>query len=246
MTRFLTYETWDPLKVEETENRFKDSLDVIKWAYETFQDELLYACSFGVEGIVLTDLIARVEPRAEIVFLDTGLHFQQTIELIKKVKKKYPLLRIRQEKPELSLAEQNARYGEELWKQNPHLCCHLRKIVPLKRALHGKKAWITGLRRMQSETRNQIRFINKDDRFEKIKICPLKDWTWDDVWLYVRLHDLPYNDLHDNGYPSIGCAPCTLPVKDGEDLRAGRWAHTNKTECGLHVPAHQKSLSKKA
>lgn len=213
----------------------KDTLDVIRWAYEEWQDELVYACSFGAEAMVLIDLISRVKPDARLIFLDTGLHFPETYQLIDRVKKRYPSLRIEMIEPELSLKEQEEKYGEKLWEKDPDLCCRLRKVVPMEKALKGAVAWLSGLRREQSPTRAHVQYVNRDNRFKSIKVCPLILWSWEDVWMYIRTFDLPYNVLHDQNYPSIGCAPCTRPVAEGEDHRAGRWAHTGKTECGLHV-----------
>ncbi len=228
----LTYENWDEEKKKL--GIVKDYFDVLKWAFTEYQDEIVYACSFGAEGIVLTDLIQKVNPKAKIIFLDTGLHFPETYELIEKIKVKYPTLQIKMEKPKLSLEGQEKWYGEELWKENPNLCCHIRKVAPLKEALSGVKAWISGLRREQSPTRSSVQYINKDDKFKKIKICPLIHWSWKDIMSYIDLNQLPYNPLHGQGYPSIGCTPCTAPVSDQDDLRAGRWAGYTKKECGLH------------
>ncbi|MBB5172342.1 phosphoadenylyl-sulfate reductase [Texcoconibacillus texcoconensis] len=213
----------------------KDALDVLKWAYETFDDELLYACSFGAEGIVLIDLISKVKPDAHIAFLDTHLHFTETYSLINEIREKYPRLTIEMVEPELSLQEQADQYGEALWGKNPDRCCGIRKKQPLERGISKYQAWLSGLRREQSPTRANINYINRDDTFKSIKVCPLIHWTWDDVWQYIETFDLPYNPLHDQGYPSIGCTKCTQPVKEGEDLRAGRWSGSGKTECGLHL-----------
>jgi phosphoadenosine phosphosulfate reductase len=228
----LTYENWDSEKI--TLEAQADYLDVLKWAFQEYQDEIIYACSFGAEGIVLIDLIHKVNPMAKIVFLDTGLHFKETYELIEKVKRKYPTLKIKQEKSILSLEGQEKWYGEELWKENPNLCCHIRKVAPLKEALSTTKAWISGLRREQSPTRSSIQYINKDDKFKKIKICPLIHWTWEEIMTYIEFNKLPYNPLHDQGYPSVGCTPCTASISDQDDFRAGRWVGHTKTECGLH------------
>ncbi|WP_429874184.1 phosphoadenylyl-sulfate reductase [Fictibacillus sp. NRS-1165] len=211
------------------------SLDIIKWAYETFKDELVYACSFGAEGMVILDLISKVRPDAKVIFLDTNVHFKETYELIDRVKQKYPCLQIELLQPALSIDEQAVQYGDALWKRNPDLCCSMRKLEPLEKILNTKKAWMSGLRRDQSPTRANTQFINKDDRFSSIKICPLIHWKWEDVWDYIYLNQLPYNTLHKSGYPSIGCIHCTLPVNDGSHLRAGRWTGLNKTECGLHL-----------
>ncbi|MDG5787839.1 phosphoadenylyl-sulfate reductase [Evansella sp. AB-P1] len=212
----------------------KDTIGVLRWAYEQYDNDLTYACSFGAEAIVLLDLISKVKKDARVVFLDTHLHFKETYELIQKVKEKYPELQIDIAESELSLEEQAETYGEKLWESNPDLCCKLRKNKPLEKALSGSKAWLTGLRREQSPTRANTQFVNKDDKFQSIKICPLIHWTWDEIWQYIKLFDLPYNELHDKGYPSIGCSKCTFAVKEGEDLRAGRWSGLDKTECGLH------------
>jgi phosphoadenosine phosphosulfate reductase len=175
-----------------------------------------------------------VKKDAEIVFLDTGVHFPETYELIEKVQEKYPELQIHMKKPELTLDQQSSQYGSALWTREPDQCCYLRKIKPLEDALYGAKAWISGLRREQSPSRSHTNFVNKDERFQSIKICPLIYWTWEDVWHYIRVNKLDYNDLHDQNYPSIGCMPCTFAVDDQGDGRSGRWKGFNKTECGLH------------
>lgn len=231
----LTYETWDH-KIREfnSDNPTKGALDVLKWAYETYGDELVYACSFGIEGSVLVDLVSQVKPDAQVVFLDTQLHFQETYEVIEAAKKRYPSLRIKQKTPALTLEEQARKHGEELWRVNSNQCCSIRKIIPLEEELGCVKAWLSGLRREQSPTRQNTQFINKDERFQSIKICPLIHWTWKDIWRYAHKHNLPYNILHDNGYPSIGCEPCTQAAINPDDLRSGRWSGTGKLECGLH------------
>jgi phosphoadenosine phosphosulfate reductase len=230
----LTYETWDKQAAERMTHQLKDTIDVLKWGYEQYGEDIIYACSFGVEGIVLIDLISKVRPDAKIVFLDTGLHFKETDDLIEKVKDRYPQLNVERVKPTFTVEEQARIYGDELWKRNPNLCCQMRKIEPLKRTLKGYKAWISGLRREQSPTRRHTEFVNKDKKFHLIKICPLIHWTWEEIWAYVDLNGLPYNELHDRGYPSIGCLPCTSPATDLGDFRSGRWAGFEKTECGLH------------
>jgi len=229
----LTYEKWDEEKVADLLDQ-QDDLSILKWAFSEYKDKILYACSFGAEGMVLTDLIYKVNKQAKIIFLDTGLHFSETYELMEKVKKRYPTLQISNVKPALSLEEQAKQYGEELWKHNPNLCCNMRKVLPLKDELNEVEAWISGLRRDQSPTRSQTQYINKDDKFQKIKICPLIHWTWEDIMTYIHLNKLPFNPLHDKGYPSIGCAPCTQPLTEDGDFRAGRWAGHIKSECGLH------------
>ncbi len=233
----LTYNNWE--KVTKPEFAIDDadhgSLKVLKWAYDEYGEDIVYACSFGIEGIVLIDLISKVNPSAKIVFLDTDFHFKETYELIDRVKAKYPKLNIHMQKPELTPEDQADQHGDKLWETQPDLCCSIRKVEPLKKVLTGPKAWISGLRREQSETRAHVEFLNLDHKFESIKVCPLIHWTEEEVWAYVRAFQLPYNTLHDQGYPSIGCEYCTLAVEAGQDSRAGRWTHFAKTECGLHA-----------
>lgn len=237
LTELLTYNTFGTythpsfLATDET----KGALNVLEWAYEHYtDDELVYACSFGIEGIVLIDLISKVNESAKLVFLDTGLHFQETYKLIEEVRQRYPHLRIEMKKPELTLEQQATEFGNELWKHEPNKCCEIRKIRPLNEGLSGATAWLSGLRREQSETRQNTEFLNLDNRFKSVKICPLIHWTWKDIWRYAHKNQLPYNILHDKGYPSIGCQPCTTPAWNEEDLRSGRWVGKGKTECGLH------------
>lgn len=237
MTSKITYTdfTSDPFESLDVSDDTKGAYHVVKWAYDTYGDEIVYACSFGAEGIVLINLISQVKPDARIVFLDTGLHFDETYDLIDRVKAKYPKLNIVMKKPDLTLDQQAQEYGGNLWRRDPNQCCYIRKVKPLEEVLTGQTAWMSGLRREQSPTRRNTNFVNQDDRFESIKVCPLIHWTWDDVWNYIKANDLPYNMLHDQKYPSIGCAPCTSPVFEGGDSREGRWQNNMKTECGLHI-----------
>lgn len=234
----LTIQTFDEFKQPDfpIDNETKGALNVLQWAYQNYSDEeLIYACSFGIEGVVLIDLISRVNEKAKIVFLDTDLHFEETYHLIEQVKQKYPSLRIELKKPSLTLKEQADKYGDALWKREPNKCCEIRKVIPLNEVLSGAAAWLSGLRREQGETRKNTEFLNKDNKFKSIKICPLIHWTWKDIWRYAHKNQLPYNILHDKGYPSIGCKTCTQAVWNEDDLRAGRWSGTGKTECGLHL-----------
>ncbi|MGD7008479.1 phosphoadenylyl-sulfate reductase [Metabacillus sp. 84] len=231
----LTYENWTGSYPDfENEDHLKEALHVLSWAYGHYADELVYACSFGIEGIVLIELISRIKKNARIVFLDTEVHFKETYELIDRIKARYPDLNITMKKPPLTVAEQAAKHGDELWKTNPNECCKIRKVLPLREVMSTEKAWISGLRREQSPSRKDTEFLNRDGKFENIKICPLIHWTWKDVWRFAHKNDLDYNMLHDQGYPSIGCKPCTQPAIDVSDGRSGRWNGTQKTECGLH------------
>ncbi len=231
----ITYENWNDETVSSLLENRRDYLDILKWAYQEYQNNIVYACSFGAEGIVLIDLIHKVNKEATIIFLDTDLHFTETYDLIDRIKAKYPTLNIKMIKPKITLEKQTEKYGEKLWEKNPNLCCQLRKVVPLQEALSGTKAWISGLRREQSPLRSHTQYINKDEKFKNIKICPLIHWKWDEILSYIELNQLPYNPLHDKGYPSIGCEPCTQPVSNDSDQRSGRWAGQTKSECGLHL-----------
>lgn len=235
LSKIITYQTWNEPKALQIERNFHDAEDVLQWAYKHYNEQqITYACSFGAEGIVLIDLISKINRNATIMFLDTNLHFQETYELIEHVKQRYPTLQIKIVEPKLTLEEQRDTYGDRLWERDPNQCCTIRKIEPLSLNLSDKTAWISGLRREQSVERSEVNYLNKDHKFTAIKICPLIHWTWKDVWKYIIQHDLDYNILHDKGYPSLGCEKCTLPATNTDDSRSGRWAHFNKTECGLH------------
>ena len=231
----LTYETWfKPTETFNIDDESKGALNVLRWAYDEYDADLVYACSFGVEGIVMLDLISKTKPTAKVVFLDTGLHFQETYTLIEDIKTRYPQLDIEMKKPALTVEEQADAHGEKLWERQPDRCCHMRKVVPLQEALSNATAWLSGLRREQSPSRSLTEFVNKDETFQSVKVCPLIHWTWTDIWDYVDKYKLPYNPLHDQGFPSIGCVPCTSPSDTTSGSRSGRWANQMKTECGLH------------
>jgi phosphoadenosine phosphosulfate reductase len=199
-----------------------------------------FACSFGPEDMVLLDLIAAHARHIEVFTLDTGRLPAETYTLMDQVRDRYsvPLRIYFPERDDVEAwVEQNGINGFYRSVAQRKQCCHIRKVVPLGRALLGKKAWVTGLRREQSATRQAIEEREWDASNQTFKFCPLLEWTADEVWSYVRSHDVPYNALHDHGYPSIGCAPCTRAVAPGEDVRAGRWwwEEPEGKECGLHV-----------
>lgn len=198
-----------------------------------------FACSFGAEDMVVLDAIAGNARSIEVFTLDTGRLPEETQALLDTVRVNYPVT-IRTYFPD-GLAIQawveqngpNAFYKSIAQRQQ---CCHIRKVEPLRRALAGKKSWITGLRREQSVARQSLEMESWDETNGLTKINPLLEWTAEDVWAYIKMHDVPYNALHDRGYPSIGCAPCTRAVNPGEDSRAGRWWwESSSKECGLHV-----------
>lgn len=206
---------------------------VLAWARETFPDGLCLACSFGAEDMVLLDMAARICPGLDVFYLDTGLFFPETYRLAEQAARRYPL-RFHRVLPRLTLDEQARRFGEALWSREPDRCCFLRKVEPLRAFLGHYQAWITGIRRDQSPGRRLARAVQWDPNFGLVKVNPLVSWSVRDVWQYIREHEVPYNPLHDRGYPSIGCSPCTTPVRPGEAPRAGRWRGFDKTECGLH------------
>ncbi|HZS46172.1 MAG TPA: phosphoadenylyl-sulfate reductase [Blastocatellia bacterium] len=211
----------------------KTPQDVLRWALNEFDDRIAIATGFGPEGIVLLDMAVRIKPTVKVFFLDTGLLFPETYELRERVEQKYQL-KVIEHKSSLSVSAQATQYGDELWKRNPDLCCKLRKLDPLKEALKELDAWITGIRREQSISRKNAAIVERDQRWNLIKVNPLARWTKNDVWKYILKNQLPYNPLHDAGYSSIGCTHCTRAVQEGEDERAGRWSGFAKTECGLH------------
>lgn len=207
--------------------------DVLRWAFETFGGSVALATGFGAEGCVLVSLVARIKPEARSFYLDTDLLFPETYALRDELQTRYEVKFERRETA-ISLTEQAARFGADLWKTNPDECCRLRKVEPLKEVLGTLDAWITAIRRDQSPARQNAGIVERDKKFGIVKINPLANWTSKDVWRFIFQNDVPYNKLHDQGFPSIGCLPCTSVVKAGEDPRSGRWQGTAKTECGLH------------
>jgi sulfate adenylyltransferase len=207
--------------------------DLLVRAARRFAPRLAFATGFGPEGLVLLDMIARLGLRIDVFTLDTGLFFPETYALWRRLEERYALT-IRAVRPGLSVAAQEERHGQALWSRNPERCCGIRKHDPLAEALRGHAAWITAIRADQTPERARARGIGRDPRLRLVKINPLLAWTSDQVWSYLREHDVPTNPLHERGYPSIGCWPCTTPALPGEDARAGRWRGQDRTECGLH------------
>jgi phosphoadenosine phosphosulfate reductase len=214
----------------------KQPQDVLVAAIERYVPKIVLACSFGAEDVVLVDMIHRIDPTVPLFYLDTDFLFPETHHVRDRLVERYQLEpeRVIQVKPLLTPEAQARQYGEALWTRQPDQCCQLRKIEPLMQVLQGRVAWITGIRRDQAPTRVHAGLIEWDTKFQLVKVNPLARWTWDEVWTYIRLYEVPYNELHDRSYPSIGCTHCTAPVKPGEDPRAGRWKNFVKTECGLH------------
>jgi len=218
--------------------KVRETTETLRLAAERFAPRLVMATGFGMEGCVLTDLIGRNKLPVDIFTLDTGLFFEETYTLWKTLERRYDLT-IRAVRPELTVGEQVERFGDALWERDPDRCCEMRKVQPLRAALAGADAWITALRRDQTPNRANASMLEHDQKFGLVKINPLVEWTAQDVRDYVREHDVPFNPLHEQGYPSIGCAPCTSPVQAGESPRAGRWRGKGKTECGIHNRSSQ-------
>jgi phosphoadenosine phosphosulfate reductase len=196
----------------------------IEWAWDRYRDELVLAASF--QDCVLIDLAVQVAPEIEVVFLDTQYHFAETQWYVDEVRRRYDL-NLRVMHPEVA--------PDNLWQRDPDACCAVRKVEPLGRALEGKAAWMTGLRRVEAPTRANAPIVSYDIGRGMVKVNPLATWTDLDVEGYVHERGLPTHPLADRGYRSIGCWPCSSPVDNGEDGRAGRWAGTDKIECGLHT-----------
>jgi len=233
------------LDLDALNRRFEDAApeDFLAWAGQEFSPELSLACSFGgPSGMVLLDMVSKLGIDLEVFYLDTELLFPETYALRDEAARRYGIRPVGY-RSRLSVSEQAAEYGDELWRRDPDRCCYLRKIAPNEQALKGKRAWISGIRRDQTANRASVPVVQWDDTFGLIKLCPLANWTEDQVWDYVRANDVPVNALHERGYPSIGCIHCTRPVLPGEAPRAGRWSGFQKVECGLHVPAAALSRS---
>jgi phosphoadenylyl-sulfate reductase (thioredoxin) len=218
----------------EREIKLRATTEVLRLAADRFAPRLVMATGFGAEGCVLIDLVGRHRLPVDVFTLDTGLFFPETYELWRRLESRYGI-GIRAVRPELSLADQAVRHGEALWEREPDRCCRIRKVEPLRQALSGAAAWITAVRRDQSPARADAAWFEADEQFGLVKVNPLLEWTAGDVWDHLRRHDVPFNPLHERGYPSIGCIPCTTPVGAGEDPRAGRWRGRVKTECGIHA-----------
>jgi phosphoadenosine phosphosulfate reductase len=210
--------------------------EILQWAIDEFFPDLTLACSFGgPSGMALLDMVMAIEPLVEVFYLDTDFLFPETYRLRDLCEARYGF-RAKGYRSLLTAAKQASYYGEALWSRDPDLCCELRKVEPNRRALQDKGAWISGIRRDQAATRRETPIVEWDSKFELVKVNALAAWSEAQVWAYIRENGVPYNELHERGYPSIGCTHCTKPVAPGDDPRSGRWQGFDKTECGIHVP----------
>ena len=231
-----------PDQIRDLADRFegREPREILQWTADQFLPRLAISTAFGPEGLVIMDIaMRRVQPRIPIFTIDTGFMFKETVELIGKVEAEYGIT-IERLHPELTPEQQAEKYGPELFRRQPDECCRMRKVLPLQKKLVTLDAMITGLRRSQGDARKDAKILQLQeipDGHRCLKINPLAGWTKEEVWWYIVSRQLPYNPLHDQGYSSIGCSPdcCTRPIRDGEDERAGRWAGTDKKECGLHT-----------
>jgi phosphoadenosine phosphosulfate reductase len=228
-----------------SETRWPDVIDestpteqFIGWTLERFKNRrVVLTTSFGMEGCALIDMYAKQGAAPTVVYLDTMFLFPETYALRDLMVRRYPLVTFVNRGTSLTVEAQKARYGDELWRRDPDLCCDLRKVQPLRQALTGADVWITAITRQQGGSRKNTELVAWDWQYQVLKIAPLVTWDRAQVWDYVRRYNVPYNELHERGYPTIGCTHCTVPVpgtSPGEYSRAGRWAGTEKTECGLH------------
>ena len=214
-------ETWTPQQT-------------LAWAFVAFGNSVAISSAFGAEGMVLIDMASRLNKNFRLFTIDTEFLFPETYRLMDRIEDRYGIT-IEKVLPVQSPEEQERTQGAALWTRNPDLCCQLRKVEPLRRKLGELNAWITSIRRDQTSARSTARRVEWDEKFGLVKVNPIVDWNSKQVWRYIHDHDVPYNELHNQDYPSIGCTHCTRAVRPGEDPRAGRWPGFAKTECGLHI-----------
>ncbi len=240
MKRSIMQTLWDCTK--RYEGRYNGSApeDLLREFLKEYSGKIVLATSFGAEDQVLTHMVVSIDPQTEIFTLDTGRLPEETYKVWEQTERFYgikikPFFPDRAEVEWLVLDQGINGFYESI--ENRKRCCRVRKIDPLKRALEKREVWITGLRREQSITRQDLTVVEYDETFGLIKLNPLLEWSTKQVWDYIKKHDIPYNSLHDRGYPSIGCAPCTRAVNEGEDIRGGRWwwESPEHKECGLHL-----------
>ena len=228
-----TSELLDELKTASDQLETATPEEIIRWGVDRFGDYLTMGTAFGPEGMTILARLSHLSPDTHVFNLDTGYQFKETLELRDEVERRYGIS-VEMMKPELSVEAYEAKHGGPIYKSNPDQCCADRKLAVLKRATIGRQAWISAIRRDQSPDRARAPIVGWDKKFGLVKINPLANQTKADVWKYITDNNVPYNPLHDQGYPSIGCWPCTRAVLFGGDERAGRWNGFAKTECGLH------------
>lgn len=230
----LTDELRQELAVRSQELESASPQEILRWTVERFAPYFTMATAFGPEGMTIIHMLAEIAPETPIFNLETGYQFKETLELRERVKERYGI-EVEYKRPELTVEQYEALHGGPLYKTKPDQCCADRKIKLLHDAVVGKHAWASAIRRDQSPDRAKAAIVGWDKKFGLVKVSPLANWTKQEVWKLITDHDIPYNPLHDQGYTSVGCWPCTRAVLFGEDERAGRWSGFQKTECGLHT-----------
>ena len=230
----LTEELLEELRQASQHLETATPQEILRWAVQRFAPRFTMATAFGPEGMVILHMLAEIAPETPVFNLDTGYQFPETLELRERVKERYGM-EVEFKRPELTVEQYERAHGGPLYRKRPDQCCGDRKIRVLYEAIRGWHAWASGIRRDQSPDRAQAAIVGWDRKFGLVKVSPLANWTKKEVWKMIVDHDIPYNPLHDQGYASIGCWPCTRAVTFGEDERAGRWSGFAKTECGLHT-----------
>ncbi|QDS94172.1 Phosphoadenosine phosphosulfate reductase [Roseimaritima multifibrata] len=208
--------------------------EILRWAVDRYAPKFTMATAFGPEGMTIIHMLSEIAPETPIFNLDTGYQFAETLALRERVKERYGI-EVEFKLPETTVEEYEKQHGGPLYKTDPNRCCFDRKIRVLHKAARGWHAWASAIRRDQSPDRARAPIVGWDRKFQLVKISPLANWTKKDVWSLISKESIPYNELHDKGFPSVGCEPCTRVVQIGEDERAGRWSGFQKTECGLHT-----------
>jgi len=229
----LTAELQAEIDCESRRLENAEPQEILRWATSRFSPRFTMATAFGPEGMVLIHMLAEIAPRTPIFNLDTGYQFAETLELREKVQRRYGI-EVELKRPATTVEQYEQQHGGPLYRTNPDQCCFDRKVKVLHDAVVGMHAWASAIRRDQSPDRAKAPIVGWDRKFSLVKVSPLANWTKQKVWGFISQHDIPYNPLHDQGYTSIGCWPCTRAVLLGEDERAGRWSGFAKTECGLH------------
>lgn len=226
-------ELWAELQAASIELESAQPWEILSWTAQRFGSGFAVATAFGAEGMLIIHWLAKYAPQTPIFNLETGYQFPETLAMVDRVRQRYGL-EIELVRPELTVPEYEALHGGPVYSHAPDQCCRDRKLVPLRRRLQGVTAWASAIRRDQSPDRSIVPIVGWDRKFGLVKVSPLANWKKRQVWQTIVSENVPYNPLHDQGFPSIGCQPCTRCVLAGEDERAGRWAGSKKTECGLH------------
>jgi phosphoadenosine phosphosulfate reductase len=228
------------LSPTDAELEAREAEELIRWAEAEFGDRVCLSCSWQKQSSVLIHMVGELGVDLDVIELDTHLFFRETYETRERLLRRYGIRLVRPDV--LTVAEQHRREGPNLWERDPDRCCHIRKVEPLIRVLDPYDAWITGILRDQSPSRANARKVERSERYGVWKLQPLADWSEADVWRYIAANEIPYNPLHDVGYRSIGCIPCTRPTRPDEEERAGRWAGSDKLECGIHLETAERTV----